>query len=594
MAYIDHNILRNQPNENLFASFVEGGKMSDILRKRRFGRELDAQARDFDITSPEGQVMLMQALSQVGYGREVANLQKSHFDPDSREKQRQYGRDDSMRGKIQSRIDEMMGDPMAGLELNEPPTGRFPQQQGQLQGQQPGRFQEPRSGEPGGTQDLRPEWLKGLKGLMGMFGGGQQSVSVPLPDPTQGPQRSQVLPPGFAPGGRPAPMPDLSRGYQQQAAPIHPGMPAGARPMPMPDLYQQDRTLGSQGVTGADSTELMRQATDRFLQGRQQAPAVRPAVDEDRMAWEAVKYSANPAQAYLDYQRDKMAKATKVKETDPFDDPAKYDTYLAEAQSDPEFQAIISEMATDKAKASPKLTQWALKKGYAGQKWWDREHGNLAGKDPNEYANIRLGLGRDALKFKEEQEALDRIERFRNKTEGDRTSATFMNAIDETLTGLGMKGGIYGDPNSISIPGYGIGTKGFRKYAQSAAGVQLRSNVSALMNAYRHSLFGSALTEGEQRAFEEFAGTGWTANQTALISGLRAMNAAISQKLRPESDGLAADLEKRGIYYYKNLPQDPNAKPKKGGEKAPVGFAGYTDADEKKLQELEAKAKGGK
>jgi hypothetical protein len=195
------------------------------------------------------------------------------------------------------------------------------------------------------------------------------------------------------------------------------------------------------------------------------------------------------------------------------------------------------------------------------------------------------GFAREKFEFDKGEKRKDRIAKFRKETESERTSATHMNDIQKSLEGIGIQGGIFGDASKADIPGYGVGEKMFRKFASSEAAVNLRANVAALMNAYRNGLFGASLTAGEQQAFEEFAGTGLVANQAAFFSGLKAINQALGQRLRPESDELAGDLESQGILYYKNLPQEKAKPPGKGQ---------HPDAAKNaRLQELRAKKAAG-
>lgn len=193
------------------------------------------------------------------------------------------------------------------------------------------------------------------------------------------------------------------------------------------------------------------------------------------------------------------------------------------------------------------------------------------------------GFQRERFENEKKQKLLDRVERYSKNSEKERDSATQLGEVHKSLEGLGIKGGIYGEANSVDIPGFGVGEKAFRSYAQSPQAVALRGYVAALMNAYRNNLFGASLTEGEQRAFEEFSGTGMVANQEALFTGLRSINKSLNQKMRPESDEMIPILDSQGIMYYKNLPQEPQ----KGAKVSP-----YSDAAKESRYQAWKKANG--
>lgn len=189
------------------------------------------------------------------------------------------------------------------------------------------------------------------------------------------------------------------------------------------------------------------------------------------------------------------------------------------------------------------------------------------------------GFRREKFADDKEQKLYDRVARFRKETESQRDAASHLGNVDAVLQKIGA-GGIYGDPNKVDVPGFGVGERAFRKYAQSEDAVELRSAVAALYNAYRNGLFGSALTEGEVKAFEEFAGNGLVSNQAALFAGLKGINRALSQRLRPETKDMEAALDQAGIMDYRGLPK----------EVAKTQKTKMTDADIDKMskEELEA------
>ncbi len=169
---------------------------------------------------------------------------------------------------------------------------------------------------------------------------------------------------------------------------------------------------------------------------------------------------------------------------------------------------------------------------------------------------------------KKEQYAQQYAQHYQDKTADQRDAATLLNETDSALERVGLVGGIYGDVNKVDIPGYGVGAKPFRKFLQSPEANDLKASISGLHNAYRHQLFGSALTATEAAAFEEFAGSGTVSNEQSLLSGLQKMNKVLQQRLRPLGGQRTKEILKDGeIMTYEDLPSPEKAK-KKGKERA--------------------------
>ena len=229
------------------------------------------------------------------------------------------------------------------------------------------------------------------------------------------------------------------------------------------------------------------------------------------------------------------------------------------------------------AKANPALLQNKGFKEYMS----NLEKLKPAPQEPNPYRQDMANFNREKFENEKAQKLLDRVAKYRNETEKDRDSGAQIKEVDSVLSKMGVKGGIFGNSNEVDIPGFGVGEKAFRKFAQSKDAVNLRATVSALMNAYRNGIFGASLTEGEQKAFEEFSGTGIMANQEALFSGLRNINRAVDQRLRPESDEVSKALKDRGILTHEDLPRP---KPK---------ASGFSPDKAARLRELRAKKAAG-
>lgn len=267
-------------------------------------------------------------------------------------------------------------------------------------------------------------------------------------------------------------------------------------------------------------------------------------------------------------------------------------------------QAVTFNPATGKAEAIPGMQKaekpkdpqkvWADLSGAASPTLYNQVTGEtkktgIPGK-PRDTASPD-GLTpyqRAMLKFNEDKAAReskkaleDRIVSWRKETDESRRGAVAITAVDKSLKGMGLKDGIYGGGEGIE--GYGVGGKLFRNLPRGKALADLRSAVAELTIAYRKENFGTAQSAGELRAMDEFVGQGTVSDEASFLAGMQRINAALDQKLRPESEDLAKALEGRKILYHKNLPQAP------GPAKKAVTEA---DIDNMSAEELKAFLEG--
>lgn len=127
--------------------------------------------------------------------------------------------------------------------------------------------------------------------------------------------------------------------------------------------------------------------------------------------------------------------------------------------------------------------------------------------------------------------------------------------VDTAIRTAGMKDGMWGDANSVSLPGVGVGAVFLKKYLQDKTAVELRQSTEGLAIAFRKKYFGASLTEGEQEAFRAFIGLGGTANQQSFLSALQKIANRLHKTARPVmTEGARAIMDENNILTYEDVP----------------------------------------
>ncbi len=247
----------------------------------------------------------------------------------------------------------------------------------------------------------------------------------------------------------------------------------------------------------------------------------------------------------------------------------------AKLKADQDFRAVVKDYDAQVKAAGNNLGRLAQIQRDIDTKFPNSAAAKLYSSDVPKGTNAELSAYQTATREdRKERERLAREEKdeklaqqyalhYQDKTADQRDAATLLNEADSALEKVGLTGGIYGDVNKVNIPGYGVGAKPFRKFLQSPAANDLKASISGLHNAYRHQLFGSALTATEAAAFEEFAGSGTVSNEQSLLSGLQKMNKVLQQRLRPLGGDRTREILKSGeILTHDDLPSPEKAKQK--------------------------------
>lgn len=142
------------------------------------------------------------------------------------------------------------------------------------------------------------------------------------------------------------------------------------------------------------------------------------------------------------------------------------------------------------------------------------------------------------------------------------------------------------------LPGYGRLAGRLPDELVSADGVALRQSLGAMLAEYRKGVTGAGMSDAERAEYGHITGLMQSGSDASVRQGVERLNRAMRARAKAMGSGFRRDVSGE---YGRREPTFAAAMSGQGAAPpAAAPVSGWSDADEARLQELEAKARGGR